>query len=87
MSFSKHSIRFVDSYLFMSKPLKGLSSTYEMDTLKGYYPHHFNTPDNTNYIGRIPDAKMFSPENMFVSEYGKFYEWHAKQTDITDWNF
>ena len=34
MSFSKYSIRFVDSYLFMSQSLKGLFSTYEIDTIK-----------------------------------------------------
>jgi hypothetical protein len=87
MSFLKYSIRFVDSYLFMSQPLKDLSKTYEIDTLKGYFPHYFNTPENQDYIGPIPDSKMFSPENMSVSANEEFYIWYSKQANITDFIF
>ena len=66
MTFAKYSIRFVDSYLFLSQPLKGLSKTYDIDTLKGYFPHHFNTPENQHYIGKISDIKHYGPTNMSI---------------------
>ena len=41
------------------EPLKKLSETYKIDTLKGHFPHPFNTRQNQNYIGRIPSESMF----------------------------
>ena len=63
MTFSKYQIRFIDSYLFMVEPLKNLSDTYNIDTLKGYFPHHFNINENQNYIGEIPSAENFGVKN------------------------
>ena len=39
MNFNRFNIRFIDSYHFFLQPLKNLSSTYTIDTLKGYFPH------------------------------------------------
>ena len=57
MNFNRFAIRFVDSLHFLSQPLKSLPETYNIDTLKGYFPHHFNRPENQNYIGSIPNEK------------------------------
>ena len=54
MTFKKYDLRFIDSYYFFLSPLKDLSSTYEIDTVKGFFPHHFNKQENQNYIGEIP---------------------------------
>ena len=40
MSFKRYRIRFIDSYNFVLQPLKKLSKTYDIDTLKGHVPHH-----------------------------------------------
>jgi hypothetical protein len=35
--------------------LKDLSKTFNIDTLKGHFPHYFNTEANQNYVGKIPE--------------------------------
>jgi len=51
MSFKKKNITFIDSLHFFLEPLKGLSKTYDIDTIKGHFPHHFNRPENQDYVG------------------------------------
>ena len=88
MYFEKFQIRFIDSYLFLSQPLRKLSPTYNIDTIKGHFPHLFNRPENQNYTGCIPSEDMFGVKNMIPEEYEKdFKPWYATQKDITDWNF
>ncbi len=56
--------------------------------MKGHFPHHFNRPENQNYIGKIPDEKLFGAKNMMPDDYDKdFKPWYDKQQEITDWNF
>jgi hypothetical protein len=88
MSFSKFKIRFVDSYNFFMCPLKALSKTFTIDTLKGHFPHYFNTEENQNYIGKIPEEKMFGAMEMTPESYERdFKPWYEKVKDTTDWNF
>jgi hypothetical protein len=42
----KIDIIFIDSYHFLLQPLKNLSNTYDIDTLKGYFPHRCNNSEN-----------------------------------------
>ena len=84
MTFSKYQIRFIDSYLFMVEPLKNLSDTYNIDTLKGYFPHHFNINENQNYNGKIPSPEHFGVKNMKVKDNENFYKWYDNQKDITN---
>ena len=56
--------------------------------MKGYFPHHFNRPENQNYIGKIPEEKEYGVVNMMADEYEKeFKPWYDKQVGITDWSF
>ena len=88
MSFKRFSIRFIDSYHFLLQPLKNLSDTYGIDTIKGFFPHHFNKPENQNYVGKIPDEKDYGVFNMMPEEYDKHFKpWYEKQKDITNWSF
>jgi hypothetical protein len=102
MNFNRFSIRFIDSYNFIQAPLKSLSKTYDIDTLKGYFPHHFNRPENQKYQGVIPSEKDFGANNMMPDDYEKiiyeedgktiklregFKPWYEQQQHITDWNF
>ena len=81
-------MRFIDSHHFFLQPLKKLSETYNIDEIKGHFPHHFNTPQNQNYIGNIPDEKEFGVKNMMPDAYIKdFKPWYDKQLKITNWNF
>ena len=45
----------------------------------GFLPHPFNTEENQNYIGVIPDRKYYSPENMTLEAYESFNEWYDTQ--------
>ena len=59
MKFRRHNLNFVDSLNFFLSPLADLSKTYNIDTIKGFFPHHFNRPENQNYIGPIPKEEEF----------------------------
>jgi hypothetical protein len=67
--------------------LSDLSETYDIKTIKGYFPHHFNTPENQNYVGKIPSEDYYGVKNMTPSDYKKFKEWYETVKDISDWNF
>ena len=69
MAFSKFKIRFVDSCNFFMCRLKDLSETFSIDTLKGHFPHYFNTEENQNYIGKIPDESKFGVREMSPKDY------------------
>ena len=71
MRFNKFHLRFVDSYNFFLEKLSKLSKTYDIDTIKGHFPHHFNTPENHDYVGCIPCEDMFGVKNMDPDEYVK----------------
>ena len=91
MTFKQFNLRFVDSLNFFQESLKKLSKSYDIDTVKGDFPHHFNTPENQNYIGPIPEAEMFGDYNMVNTAdnpyYDDFHKWYKNQQDITNWSF
>jgi hypothetical protein len=83
------------------QPLKDLPKTYNIDTIKGYFPHHFNTPENQDYEGKIPSEEMFGVKNMMQDDYHKiiyeedlktikeelgFKPWYDSQQNVK-WNF
>ena len=45
----KNNLRFVDTLQFFQQPLADLSDTYDIDTVKGHFPHHFNTRKSKLY--------------------------------------
>ena len=81
LAFRKHNIRFIDSYHFTLQGLSKIPKTYDLrDTEgellgKGYFPHHFNTDKNQNYIGSTPAAEEYGIKNMMTSDYDAFVEW------------
>ena len=90
MEFLKFHIRFVDSLHFFLEPLKNLSSTYNIDTLKGFFPHFFNTPEHQDYVGKVPSEDMYGVRNMDADTYSKeFKPWYNKivAENKNDWSF
>ena len=79
-------IRFVDSLNFLTMPLSKFTKTFGLTTKKGYFPHLFNTPENQNYVGTIPDEEYFMPSNMTDDAYLKFKEWYNQQQGVV-WDF
>ena len=74
MRTAKHNLRFIDSYSFLLQPLDGLTKTYGIEAKKGFFPHLFNTRENQNYIGTIPDEKDFGVDNMTTEKYEKHFK-------------
>jgi len=88
MSFAKHRFRFVDSLHLFLEPLHKLSTTYNIDTKKGLFPHHFNKPENQNYVGEMPSEDMYGVRNMDADTYNKkFKPWYDEVKLIPNWDF
>jgi hypothetical protein len=88
MHFKKFNIRFIDTLHFFNEGLRKLPEIFGIkETVKGYFPHHFNIEEHNNYIGVIPDIKYFGCNNMKVEDLPDFNKWYLEHADITDWNF
>ena len=73
-------IRFIDSLSFFQMPLSAFPKTFGLTELKkGYCPHLFNTPENQEYVGPIPDKRYYMPESMSVGGRKEFEKWHEEQ--------
>ncbi|RYE17513.1 MAG: hypothetical protein EOP45_15650, partial [Sphingobacteriaceae bacterium] len=73
---------FIDSLNFFNVGLAKLPKLFSLDNnCKGYYPHGFNTPENLNYVGKIPDIKYFWPDNLKTEDRVKLLEWHTEQVN------
>ncbi len=59
MAVGKKGPIFQDSILHMGQSLRSLTKDFQVETLKGFFPHLFNNGTNDNYIGPIPDKKYF----------------------------
>ncbi len=76
-----------DSMLHVPGSLKSLAEDFcGGELLKGYFPHLFNSVENYNYRGPIPDKKYFdisfSVKN--AQELEKFNTWYDEQPAIWD---
>ena len=80
MTFKNNNLRFIDSLSFVAKPLRDFPKIFSIEEdAKGFFPHHFNIPENQNYIGPMPDKHFYGPENMNPKVYEEFNEWYDKQ--------
>ena len=62
-------IRFVDSLSFFQLPLSKLPSAFGFNQMvKGDFPHLFNTPQNSSYIGSWPAKKFYDYEKKSARE-------------------
>lgn len=55
---------FIDSLNFFNVGLAKLPGMFSLEKSKGYYPHAFNTPENLDYVSKLPDIKYFWPNNL-----------------------
>ena len=73
-------INFIESLSFFQMPLSAFPKTFGLTELKkGYFPHLFNTPENQNYVGPIPNKEFYMPESMSGSGRKDFEKWHDKE--------
>ena len=76
-------MRSIDSSTFVARPLRDFPEVFGIiEDVKGYFPHHVNTPESQSYIGPIPDKHFYGPESMNPKINKAFKEWYDKQRDI-----
>jgi len=84
--------KFLDSMLHLPGSLSGLADGFfgkspdknlRESLSKGYFPHSFNSVENQNYIGPIPDLKYFNLESSKLGGGAKKYDYVLK---IQDWH-
>lgn len=70
-------IKIIDSHNFVASPLSDFPKTFGLKELKkGYFPHFFNTRDNQNYVGPIPDKKYYGEATKKAKGRKEFLEWY-----------
>ena len=80
LSFKSGPLKFIDSLSFLPMPLASFATTFNLTELKkGFFPHLFNTPENQQYVGRIPDLEFYNPDGMMASKKEELLHWHAQQ--------
>lgn len=82
---------FRDSLLHVKGSLRNLAKDFCTDTnlRKGHFPHLFNSIENYDYVGPIPDKKYFDLAFVLKNEKDKeeFDAWYNTWANRTDWNF
>ncbi|XP_046749824.1 uncharacterized protein LOC124413342 [Diprion similis] len=70
--------RFLDSQAYMPMALSALPKAFGLPaaSVKGVFPHLFNTSENVGYVGPLPAAKFYSPDTMSSDAGAEFYLWY-----------
>jgi len=76
LSMETFGLKFIDSLNFFPMSLAKLPQEFGLEELKkGYFPHLFNTTDNQQYKGPIPDIKFYDPDGMKSDKRAEFMSW------------
>jgi len=59
---------FLDSVSFLPCALRKLPEAFGLSASKSWYPHYFNTRENLNYVGPIPDMTYYGVDEMREDE-------------------
>jgi len=71
--------KFIDSINYLPMRLFDLSKAFRLkNILVKIFPHLFNIKMNWTYIGRILDARYYSPYQMKPEERERFTKWHEE---------
>ncbi len=67
LTYKKKDINFRDSLLLLNNNLRNLSKDFEVEIVKGYFPHDWITKERLEYVGTKPEMTFFS--NILIKEY------------------
>ena len=70
---------FLDSVSFLPCALRKLPEAFGLSASKSWYPHYFNTLENLNYVGPIPDMAYYGVDEMREDERKEFVVWYASR--------
>ena len=63
-------------------PLSAFPKLFDLEEMKkGYFPHYFNTNENTNYCGPMPDVSFYDPDGMKSDARDVFLKWYEEHKD------
>ncbi|MDI9312523.1 MAG: DNA polymerase [Limnohabitans sp.] len=75
-------VRFIDTLSFFQQSLESLPKAFGMEEsiAKGYFPYKFFSPDNTSYIGDLPDKLHFDYEKLSPYKKQDFDSWYNSKS-------
>jgi hypothetical protein len=79
MSMRLEHLHFLDSISYLPMPLRKLLQAFGLSATKSWYPHFFNTKENMDYVGPIPDISYYGADAMSDAERNEFLEWYETQ--------
>jgi hypothetical protein len=79
LSMKMEHLTFLDSVSFIPCPLRKLPEAFGLSSSKSWYPHYFNTEENLDYVGSMPDVSYYGLDEMSDSERKNFLAWYEGQ--------
>jgi G:T-mismatch repair DNA endonuclease (very short patch repair protein) len=67
---------FLGSVSFLPCSPRKLPEAFGLTVFKSWYPHYFNTEENLDYVGEIPDVSYCGVDELSESERTEFLEWY-----------
>ena len=80
LSFKLGQVEFKDLLCFFPFPLANFPATFGIEELcKGFFLHKFNTLENQDYEGPMPDPDYYDPDGMSAKKKVEFERWYTKK--------
>ena len=73
---------FLDSVSFLPSALRNLLEAFVLSASKSWYPH-FNTVENLNYVGPIPDISYCGANEIRKEDRSEFLVWYESHRSET----
>jgi hypothetical protein len=64
ISMKMEHLLFLDSVYFLPCALRKLPEAFGLQAAKSWYPHYFNTEENLDYVGPMPDISYYGVDEM-----------------------
>jgi len=73
-------VRVIDSLNFLPMALSVMPKTFGINELKkGHFPHMFNTRENQNYVGKLPNIEHYNPDVMKPEAHDQVMKWYEAE--------
>ena len=69
---------FLDSLSFLPCALRNLPEAFGLEASKLWYPNHFNTEENLDYLGPMPDISYYGVNGMGGLERDELFAWYDR---------
>jgi hypothetical protein len=64
---------FLDSVSFLLRALRKLPEAFGLQDTKSWYSHYFNTEENLDYVGSMPDKLYYGVDEMGEGSVKNYY--------------